>query len=416
MPTPRGMRDFTPELALLRKDVFSRIERVFRSFGFDPIETPIVELWETLKGKYGSEEKLVYWFRDPWGGKELALRYDLTVPLARFLAEHPELPLPFKRYAIGRVYRHDEPQRGRYREFYQCDVDIVGARGPEADAEILRVIGAVMREFRLPGYTIKLNDRRLLRGIFRRELGIENPLEVYRAIDKLDKIGWEGVEKELRQLLPASKVRRVRDILEMSGSPDEVLDQLEMRFKDGGIREAVEYLREVVGLAGKNHIKLDLSLVRGLDYYTGPIFETVVKSPRIGSITGGGRYDELLGKYGKDLPAVGTTIGVERLIDAGLALGIFRTRKTVAEVYVASIGAREYAWEIAERLRDAGVPTRVDLMGRNWRRQLQEAEKLGIPRVVLVGRKEEEKKQAVLIEDGERRQLGLDELIRSIAK
>ena len=389
---PRGMRDFPPEIAILRKDVFSRLEKVFQRFGFDPLETPIVELWETLKGKYGTEaeNKLIYTFKDRWGGKELALRYDLTVPLARFISENPGIPLPFKRYAIGRVYRHERPQRGRYREFYQCDVDIVGAPGPEADAEILSVIGTVMKEFKLPGYTIKVNDRRLLSGIFEKKLGIKrNLLAVYRAIDKVEKLGWGAVREELKQLIPASKVSMIKDIIDIRGGPEDVMERVGDEFGDvPEVKEALEHLGEMLKLAGKINVKLDLSMVRGLDYYTGPIFETVVKSPRIGSITGGGRYDGLLGSYGVNLPATGTTIGVERLIDAGIELKLFRKAKSVTQAYVVDLGVKEYAWRVAAALRGEGVNTRTDLLGRNWKKQAEEAKKLGVRFLVIVGKKE----------------------------
>jgi histidyl-tRNA synthetase len=399
---PRGMRDFPPETAILRKDVFSRLEKVFRRFGFDPLETPIVEFWDTIRGKYGgeAEEKLIYAFKDKWGGKELALRYDLTVPLARFISENPGVPLPFKRYSIGRVYRHERPQRGRYREFYQCDIDIAGAGGPEADAEILTVIDAVMREFKLPGYVIKLNDRRLLSGIFGKGLGITRNLPaVYRAIDKIDKSGWAAVSKELKQVVPAGKVGEIKDVIEIRGSPDSVLDKVKEDFgKIAEVGEATAHLEEMLALAKKASVRLDLSMVRGLDYYTGPIFETVVKSPKIGSITGGGRYDGLLGLYGKDLPATGTTIGVERLIDAGIALKIFKKSKSVAQAYVVDMDCREYAWRVASALRGEGINTRVDLMGRSWKKQMDEANKLGVRFVAIVGKKEEQAGKVTLLD------------------
>jgi histidyl-tRNA synthetase len=414
------MRDFPPGDAILRKEVFSRLERVFQRFGFDPLETPIVEKWETLEGKYGgeAEEKLLYHFKDPWSGRELALRYDLTVPLARFVAENANMPLPFKRYAIGRVYRHESPQKSRYREFYQCDADVVGASGPEADAEVLSLIGAVMKEFKLPGYTVKVNDRRLLSGIFRKGLGIEQSLmDVYRLIDKLDKQSWGAVRKELKQLVPVDKVGQIKDITDIKGGPDEVLDTVEHGFgKITEVAEACAHLREMLDLAGVK-VRLDLSMVRGLDYYTGPIFETVVKEPSIGSITGGGRYDGLLARYGADHPATGTTIGVERLIDAGLELGLFQKASSVCQAYVVDIKAREYAWRVADALRDAGVNTRVDLMGRSWQKQLDEADKLGAAFAVIVGPKEQKAGTVTLVDrdKDERKVVKLLEAVEKIS-
>lgn len=399
---PRGMRDFPPELAILRQNVFARLQKVFRLYGFDPLETPIVEFWETIKGKYGgeAENKLIYSFKDKWGGKELALRYDLTVPLARFISENPGVPLPFKRYSIGKVYRHERPQRGRYREFYQCDVDVVGAAEPEADAEILSLIGTVMKEFKLPGYVVKVNDRRLLSGIFGKGLGLKrNLMGVYRAIDKIETSGWAAVSKELKQIVPVDKVQDIKDVIEIRGSPESVLDTVNQDFGEiPEVKQALAHFEEMLGLARDVNIRVDLSMVRGLDYYTGPIFETVVKSPKIGSITGGGRYDKLLAAYGKDLPATGTTIGVERLIDAGIALKVFKKAKSVSRVYVVDLDAQEYAWRVADALRMEGINTRVDLMGRNWKKQMEEAKKLDVRFVAIVGKKEEQAGKITLVD------------------
>ena len=420
MPNPKGMRDIPPEIAILRKKVFSKLEKVFTRFGFDPIETPIVELWSTLRGKYGeeTENKLIYAFSDRWGGKELALRYDLTVPLARFMSE-TQMPLPFKRYAIGRVYRHEEPQKGRYREFYQCDADIVGSTEPSADAEILMLIGNVMKEFKFPGYAVQVNDRRLLSGIFEKGLGINKKiLEVYRAIDKLDKQGWGKVKDELKQFVPVNQVNKIKDVIDIQGGPFDVIEEVESNFgKIPEVKTAIKDLREIFELIGNKVItRLNLSMVRGLDYYTGPIFETVIKEPSIGSITGGGRYDTLLGRYGKDLPATGTTIGVERLLDAGLELGIFKLKSTSSDVYVVSLKSKDYAWRVAETLRNKGLAVRIDLMGRNWKKQLSEAEKLGIKKLAIVGPKEEKKGMVTLVnkETNKKRVVKLIEAAREL--
>jgi len=246
MPTPRGMRDFTPEVMLLRKRIISRIEDVFERFGFDPIETPILELWESVAGKYGeeAEKQLMYWFQDPWGGRRYALRYDLTVPLARFIADHPSLPLPFKRYHIGRVYRHDEPQKGRYREFWQCDVDVVGSTYPEADAEVLNVLTTALKEIDLPGFVVRINDRRILAGIFENKLGISGDrlLQVYRAIDKLDKIGWVGVEKELKKLLSSDSVKKIEEVIDFKGEFEDVADNVLSLFGDvEAVRQGIPF-------------------------------------------------------------------------------------------------------------------------------------------------------------------------------
>jgi len=418
MPTPRGMRDFPPEIMILRKRIMKKVEEIFEKFGFDPIETPILELWESVEGKYGeeAENKLMYWFKDPWSGKKYALRYDLTVPLARFIADHPALPLPFKRYHIGRVYRHEEPQKGRYREFWQCDVDIIGSPYPEADAEILRVVGEVLKEIKLPGYVVKINDRRILRGIFEKKLKIRDVLKVYRIIDKLDKIGWRGVKKELKQILPLEKVQEIEEIVSFGGDFEEIAENVLRIFGEvEDVKKGIEHLLAIKEMV-KLPLKFDLSLVRGLDYYTGPIFEVVVKRPRIGSVAGGGRYDELIGKLsGKDLPATGCSLGIERIIDAGLELGVFKIEKrTVNEVFVVNINAKRYGMKIAEILREGGIKASFDLMRRNWKKQMEYARKMGIPLVVIVGKKEEKEKKALIIWKDKREEVKAEDLVEKV--
>ncbi|MBR9681744.1 MAG: histidine--tRNA ligase [Candidatus Altiarchaeota archaeon] len=417
-PVPRGMRDFNTEVMLLRESVFSRLKTIFESFGFDPLETPIVELWETFKGKYGdeAENQMLYYFKDKLGGREMALRYDLTVPLARFMAENPNIPLPFCRYHIGRVYRYDRPQKGRYREFWQCDADIVGSAEPEAEALILKLTLEVMKQFKFKKFTINLNDRRLLRGVFETALGIKEPNQVYTLMDKLDKIGEAGLEKELKKLLEEEKVNEIMNLLKMKGRPEKVLSELLEKFPNEDVKEAADYLKKVLKLIPTENIVLNLGMVRGLDYYTGPIFETVVDEPKIGSITGGGRYDQLIAKYGgKDLPAVGTSIGVERLIDAGVELGLFTLNaKTTAQVGIVNLGVREYAWKVAELLRNSGLATRVDLMNRKEKKQSEYYRKLKIPVLVFLGEREAKAKQATVVCGKSREEVKLEDLSAKI--
>ena len=417
-PAPKGMRDFSPEIMLLRKSVFSRLEAIFERFGFDPFGTPVVELWETMKGKYGdeAENQMLYYFKDKWSGREMALRYDLTVPLARYMAENPNIPLPFCRYHIGRVYRHDRPQKGRYREFWQCDADVVGSPRPEADALILNLTLEVMKEFGFNEFTVNLNDRRLLRGIFEKGIGIKNPGALYTVIDKLDKIGEDGVKKELGKIIDGKKVNEVMKILKISGKPGQVLEEISEKFKNSDIEESKRDLEEILALIPTEKISLKLGMVRGLDYYTGPIFETLVEAPAIGSITGGGRYDGLIAKYGgKDLPATGTTIGVERLIDAGLELGIFKKeKKTSAEVGIINIGAKSYSWKVADLLRRNGIKVRVDLMDRKDKKQSEYYRKLGIPVLIFIGKQEADSGEATVMFGQSREKVNLKDLPNKI--
>ncbi len=396
---PKGFRDFTPELMILRKELFSRLEKLFQRYGFDPIDTPSLEYWETLAGKYGEEAegRLIWRFKDPWSKKDYALRYDLTVPLARFIANHQEILLPFKRYHIGPVWRHEEPQRGRYREFYQCDADIVGSPYPEADAEIINLTVDALKALGFErGFKVRLNDRRLLKGIFEEELSLENPINVYRTIDKLDKIGVEGVRRELLNKLKLSEITvdKITEIISVEGSPNEILSMVENKYgNNSNVSTATSHLKEILDLIkDKGSVVLDLSLVRGLDYYTGPIVEVVLDEPRIGSVAGGGRYDNLIGMFlGREIPATGVSIGIERIIDAGIELGVYKLkRKTVTQIQVIVVDREsfKYAWEVADRLRTLGFNTKIDISRAKESTQRKKARKLSIPVLVFVGEKE----------------------------
>ncbi len=417
---PRGFRDFPPDIMILRKELFSRLERVYKRYGFDPIDTPALEYWETLAGKYGEEAegRLIWRFTDPWSGREYALRYDLTVPLARYIANHQDTPLPFKRYHIGPVWRHEEPQRGRYREFYQCDADIVGSPYPEADAEIVNLVTDAIRELGFPtGFRVRVNDRRLLTGIFEEELGITNPLPIYRIIDKLDKIGLEGVEKQLTAKgLSASTVEKIVSLISKAGEPMTVLSWVEERYgSNNKVREAVGHLTEMFDLIDGEEIVMDMSLVRGLDYYTGPILEVVLDRPRIGSVAGGGRYDGLIGIFlGRDIPATGVSIGIERIIDAGLELGIYTLDKktyTQIQVIVLKRDHYRYAWRVANELRKRGFNARIDLSRSGHRTQRKKAQRLGVPLLVYIGDKEAETGSITVYNTvtGERRVVAISE-------
>lgn len=425
---PKGFRDFPPDIMILRKKILRIVEETFIKYGYDPIETPALEYWGTLKGKYGeeAENKLVYKFKDPWSEKWYALRYDLTVPLARFLSNHV-VQFPFRRYHISRVWRHENPQRGRYREFWQCDIDIVGSPYPEADAEIVNVLSEAIENIGLRNFKIKLNDRRMLAGVFEETLSLKNVISVYRIIDKLDKIGYEGVREELAKAGYSNEtIEKIIEIISISGSPEKVLDEIEEMY--GGNRkvgEAVLHLREMLDfIKYRNKVSIELSLVRGLDYYTGPIFEYVVEKPKIGSIAGGGRYDNLIEIYtGKHTPSTGGSIGIERVIDAGLELGIFRLdMKTYTKVYVLSLKHdREtylYASAIANMLREKGIPTQVDVMRRSEQAQRRYAIKKGINVVVYVGPKEVSERKATIYDrkSGTRKVVDLGRVVEEVLK
>ena len=416
MRLPRGFRDFPPEIEIVRQKVISSIEEIFRRYGFEPMETSSIELWETIKGKYGqeAESKLLFVFPDFLSKEWLSLRYDLTAPLARYVASHPELPLPFKRYEIGRVWRHEEPQRGRYREFWQCDADVVGSPYPEADAEIINLIDDAISQF---GFDIKirLSDRRILSSILSK-MGIDH-VQVYRAVDKLDKIGWDGVSRELRdQGLKEEEITKIREIISV-----EKIEDVE-RIGGDEIRDVTRNLLEIIDLVNnKNKIAFDMSLVRGLDYYTGPIYEAVLRNQRIGSVAGGGRYDNLIKMYGgRDVPATGASIGVERLIEVGFETGIFKKENSLTQAYLISISERnrEYCWKLCKKMRDEGISTAIDLMRRDQRSQREYARKVGIRFLVFVGDKEEKEGMLTIVDSltGERMYLSVEDAVTEMRK
>jgi histidyl-tRNA synthetase len=417
---PRGFRDFPPPMMILRKRVLSKIEEIFRRYGFDPIETPSLEYWETVKGKLGeeAENKLMFIFPDFFSKEWYTLRYELTFPLARYVAMHPETPLPFKRYHIGNVWRHEEPQKGRYREFLQCDADIVGSPYPEADAEVISVNIDAMKSFNFENFRVRLNDRRLLTGVFEEELGINNPFPIYRAIDKLDKIGVDGVKGELARLgAHESLIGRIMELISTRGSFNEISNTFR-RIENDKVKVALDHLEEIFSIVSDDRLIFDLSLVRGLDYYTGPVFETSVSEPRIGSLAGGGRYDRLIGLYsGKDVPATGVSLGVERLIDAGLELGIFDlSERSYTDVFIVSVRRENwrYAWRISRILRERGFSTSLDLMRRSQSAQREYANKIGAKVIAFVGPSEEETETVTLYSRDLRKTVKISELIDSL--
>ncbi|HUS15059.1 MAG TPA: HisS family protein, partial [Chloroflexia bacterium] len=308
----KGFRDFLPEQMILRQTIIGRVRAIFEKHGFAPLDTPALEYLETLTGKYGDDERLLYKFQDA-GGRDVGLRYDLTVPLARTVGlYHNQMVFPFKRYHIGPVWRAEKPQRGRYREFYQCDIDIVGSASMVADAEVLSVLTEAMDAFGFPAYNILLYNRKLLSAMGRYAgVPAEQAGLLYRAIDKLAKIGADGVLAEMeRNGVPPEAARRALTLATETAGQDNatVLAGLETRLagdavaQDGvrELREVAEYLGALSASAGK--VRVDPTLARGIDYYTGPIWEIIVEEPKIGSLGAGGRYDKLVGTFaGRDL-------------------------------------------------------------------------------------------------------------------
>ena len=395
---PKGFRDFLPETMLRRNYVLDNIKDVFHRYGFEPIDTPILELRETLFGKYGEEaEQLIFTARHGRSKREpLAMRYDLTVPLARVVGQYEsQLNLPFKRYHIAPVFRGERPQRGRYREFWQCDADTVGAASMSADAEIVIMMHEILQRLGFPQFLIKINHRQLLVAIGEFSGVPQEQLpDLYRSVDKFDKIGAEGVQGELIERgIDGEAVSRMMDLIQAKAPGENSLDQIAETIgsEDNGLDE----LRELADLLNdaevpREHYDFDFTMARGLGYYTGPIFETVISAPNLGSISGGGRYDNLIGMFRRQsLPTTGTSFGIERIIDLMDELQLYPPQLggtlVQALVTVFSEETRRDSTRIGQQLREAGINTEVYLGRRKLGRQLAHADKKGIPIVVIAG-------------------------------
>lgn len=370
------MRDFLPKDMMAREEVFQKIRETFREFGYVPLETPALEYLSTLNAKNQGGEEIagqIFALND----EKLGLRFDLTVPLAR-VASTTSFPKPFKRYQIGRVWRREEPQKGRYREFWQADVDIIGCAPMRAEGELLELASLALRRLGFREFTILLNNRKILNGALD-SAGIKDRGRAMRILDKADKVGEKEAERMLNSEF-GEKGKALLGMLPTKGTNEEKLASVEQYSAEG-----VQELREI--LSYYPNATIDLRMVRGLGYYSGPVYE--IKAPGLsGSIAAGGRYDGLLKVYGKDEPATGISLGVERI---ALLLSERQEKKTYTKVFVASLpGAYPYALKVAEAFRAEGVPAETDLMGRALGKQLDYANSQRIPYLIVVGKKEME--------------------------
>ena len=381
MTTPqtlKGFRDFLPETMTIRNKVISTLKAVFESYGFAELQTPTLEYAEVLTGKYGEEaEKLMYLFKDP-GNRAVGLKYDLTVPLARLMTQYPDLPKPFKRYQIQPAFRAENTQKSRYREFYQCDIDTIGTTSPLADAEILAVISDSLSALKFSDFTIRVNSRQILFDlIIKSGISSDKTFTVLQIIDKLDKKPRTEIEVELAsKQVDQLQINNLFSLLD-TAQPDPKLQEI----IDLGIK------------LGARNVQFSPFLVRGLDYYTGAIFETIVEKPKIGSITGGGRYDQLIKTLGgPDLPAVGTTIGLDRICDVIADLNLWpNLPKSPAQVLVAIFSPDLYspALKLSRSLRESGVNTEL-YPNPNIKldKQLKYASAKNIPFIAILGPEE----------------------------
>ncbi|MGD9855865.1 MAG: histidine--tRNA ligase [Planctomycetaceae bacterium] len=394
----KGFRDSLPETMIPREALMATAREVYRSYGFSPIDTPALEYTEILLGKGGDEsDKQLFRFHDQ-GGRDVAMRFDLTVPFARFAAQHlNEIGVPFKRYHIAPVWRAEKPQRGRYREFIQCDFDTIGTDSNLADIETLLVIHDLFDRLGFERFTIRVNHRGLLNGLLETlDLG-DRATGVLRALDKLPKIGRDAVVKELVEGVGADSARaeRLLEFAALAGTPAEILSRVESllvgnaRGLDGAAK--LRQLFDCVATAGvsSERVALDVAIARGLDYYTGTIYETFLGDlPDIGSVCSGGRYDNLAGLFTKQpLPGVGASLGLDRLLAAMAELGRLAAPATPAAVLVVLFDesrAGDY-FRIARQLRADGIATEVYPQARPLKKQLQYADRKGFRFALIAG-------------------------------
>ena len=419
---PKGTRDFLPKEVARRTYIFDTIKRSFRKYGFAPIETPSFELSTTLLGKYGEEgDRLIFRILNS-GEKvrkadlealaqdnlprfanslaEKALRYDLTVPFARFVVQHQnDLAFPFKRYQIQPVWRADRPQHGRYQEFFQCDADVVGSDSLVYEVDFMLLFDEVLNDLKLPGFTIKINNRKILSGIAEVSGEADKLVDITVAIDKLDKIGEEGVVKELEEKgVSNDAIEKIKPLFSFSGSNAEKMAKMRSFLSESeiglsGLDELQFVLDQVTELGlCKAEVEFDITLARGLNYYTGAIFEVKVHDVKMGSICGGGRYDDLTGLFGmKGMSGVGISFGADRIYDVLTELELFpaETDQGLSLLFV-NFGEKEqlHCMKLVKKLRDAGIDCELYPTPSKLQKQMKYANDRNVSYVALVGENE----------------------------
>ena len=424
-----GFMELLPNDQIKFNSMMDKIRKSYEKFGFLPLDTPVIEMADVLLAKAGGEtEKQIYRFNK--GENDLALRFDLTVPLAKYVCEYyNDITFPFKRYQIGKVYRGERPQKGRYREFYQCDIDIIGDGELSIinDAEMPSVIYTTIKELGFDNFTIRINNRKILNGLYK-ELKLEEiSVEIMRIIDKLEKIGTDNVIKCLQDLsIPQEKIDKIISFIEIDGSTEEKLEKLKaLNFKNELFLQGLDELSQVVkyvrlfGVPDTN-FKVDLTIARGLDYYTGTVYETFLNDYReVGSVCSGGRYDNLAEFYtDKKMPGVGVSIGLTRLFYKLNELDIIKEKeKSISKVLVLSMTENtDRALEVGAKLREAGINTDVYLEDKKIKAKFKYADKLQIPYVAIIGEEEEKNGTVSLknMETGEQKEVDIGELIKML--
>ena len=424
-----GFMELLPKEQILFNKMKEKIQKSYEKFGFLPIDTPIIEMSDVLLAKAGGEtEKQIYRFQK--GDNDLALRFDLTVPLAKYVTEYyNDLSFPFRRYQIGKVYRGERPQKGRFREFYQCDIDIIGDGELSIinDAEMPAVIYSTIKDLGFEDFTICINNRKLLSGLFK-ELDLEEKsVDIMRIIDKIEKIGKENVIECLKDLeLNKNQIDDIINFIEISGTTEEKINSLEkLNYTNEIFNEGLEELKQVVkyvkafGVPDSN-FKVDLTIARGLDYYTGTVYETFLNEYReLGSVCSGGRYDNLAEYYtDKKLPGVGISIGLTRLFYKLNELNALKEEQnSIAKVLVVSmVEDNSKALEVATALRNKNINAEVYLENKKIKAKFKYADRLAIPYVIVIGEDEIANNTVTLknMQTGEQETLKIEEVIEKI--
>ena len=402
--TLSGFMELEPSSQLLFEKYKNIIESTYQKYSFTPLDTPVIEYANVLLAKAGGEtEKQIYRFKK--GDNDLALRFDLTVPLAKYVAKnYNELIFPFKRYQIGKVYRGERAQRGRFREFYQCDIDVIGNETLPLiyDAQIPVIIGEILTKMEIGKYVIRLNNRKILNGFFSNLNLTDFQTEILRIIDKIDKIGAVEVEKEIKELTKYSK--EIMSFISITGSNDEILRQLEeLKIEDEVFVEGLNELKEVVNylkLMKFNDYKIDLTIARGLDYYTGTVYETtLINNPEIGSVASGGRYENLAGFYtDKKLPGVGISIGLTRLFYNLLDAGVIKDyKKPIVDYLIIPMdGVDEFTFNIYNQYLNENKKVEICMLDKNFKQKMKYANRLNVPYVIIIGENEKINNEYVL--------------------
>ncbi len=423
----KGTRDFPPQEKILRNEIVKKLVGVFERYGYLPLETPIIERFDVLSAKFAAGEtsdamKETFKLTDQ-GNRELGLRFDLTVPFSRFVGMNPNLKMPFKRYQLGEVFRDGPIKLGRYREFWQCDVDFVGSDSMISDAEIIKLSLDAFKELGMNAY-LEVNNRKLLQGLLL-DSGIDKSQlnEVIIIVDKFKKIGKDGLREELETLkISDAIINKIIDLFFIKGNVEEKFEELsKIVVSDLGVEGLKEIKKLFFYLSEdeKKNVEFNIGLARGLGYYTGTVFEGFLRESKItSSICGGGRYDNMVGDYlgtDKKFPASGISFGLEVITEAMKLKGLGQ-KKSVALVYVVPIGCVKEAFEVAKKLRDSGLNVDMDIVGRSISKNMKFADAMEIPYVVLIG--EEELKQGKVklrdMKSGDEELLSVKEIVQKL--